>query len=140
MGSVARDGENRSHVFDFTLEGVAGAIATAASPAAGVDPHRMVLGKGFFDQGEGVEVAVGAVDEHEWRSVAAAAGGQLGAVSGPDCHHHRKVRSTSWPTSTAPARVNVSGLTTKCWVTAWTSRSRRCRGLLEYKAVPPPAA
>ena len=35
---------------------------------------------------------------------------------------------TSWPASTAPAVVSVSGLTAKCWVTAWTSRSRRCSG------------
>src|SRR3954466_239848 len=28
---------------------------------------------------------------------------------------------TSWPASTAPAVVSVSGLTAKCWVTTWTS-------------------
>ena len=34
---------------------------------------------------------------------------------------------------------NVSSLTPKCWVSVWMSRSRRCSGLLEYRAVPPPA-
>ena len=37
----------------------------------------------------------------------------------------KRVRSTSWPASTAPAVVNVSSFTPKCWVRAWMSRSRR---------------
>ena len=43
--------------------------------------------------------------------------------------HQKTVRSTSWPASTAPPVVRVSGLTRKCWVTAWMSRSWRWRGL-----------
>ena len=34
----------------------------------------------------------------------------------------------SWPASTAPAAVSVSGLTRKCWVIACASRSRRWSG------------
>jgi hypothetical protein len=39
------------------------------------------------------------------------------------------VRSASAPASTAPAVVNVSSLTRKCWVIALTSRKRRWSGL-----------
>lgn len=37
--------------------------------------------------------------------------------------------SISSPSRRAPAVVAVSGRTRKCWVMAWTSRRRRCRGL-----------
>ena len=47
--------------------------------------------------------------------------------------------SVSWPARTAPAVTIVSGRTRKCWVTAWTSRRRRCSGLVAYSDVPPPA-
>ena len=49
------------------------------------------------------------------------------------------VVSTSSPARTAPTVVSVSALTAKCWVTACTSRQRRCSGLLEYSEEPPPA-
>ena len=45
VGAVAGDGKDGEQVFDFTLEGVAGSIATAASPSAGVHPHRVVFGE-----------------------------------------------------------------------------------------------
>ena len=45
----------------------------------------------------------------------------------------------SRPASTCPAAANTSGRTMKCWVTACTSRSRRCSGELSYSALPPPA-
>ncbi len=65
MGAVAGDGTDGEKVFDLALEGVAGSIAAAASPSAGVHPHAVVFGEHSFDEGERVEVAVGAVDEHE---------------------------------------------------------------------------
>ena len=37
-----------------------------------------------------------------------------------------------------PANVNVSGLIAKCWVSAWTSRSRRCSGFSSRIELPPP--
>ncbi len=57
---------------------------------------------------------------------ATTSGARAGAASS---WRYRNVRSTSWPASTAPALVKVSGFTAKCWVSAWMSRSRRWSGL-----------
>ena len=85
-GRIARSGEDGQHVFDLAIEAVVGAIATATSAPAGVDPHRVSLGEQALDASKGLETSGCSVHEHHRRTVAGVACRQLGSIRRRDGH------------------------------------------------------
>jgi hypothetical protein len=80
VDTVTCGGDDRQGVFDLALHVVVGAVAATAPSSTRVDPHGMPLGEESLDEREGVEVAHGAMDEHERRSATRPPCGERGPV------------------------------------------------------------
>jgi hypothetical protein len=66
VGAVACGGEDGQHVFHLAVVGVIGPVAAAATTSARVDPDCVPLGQQSLGEGEGVGIADGTADEHDW--------------------------------------------------------------------------